>query len=136
MEGLGQSPWYPQIGTYIDLLLRRNDNVEELDYGCRPSSTPIVVTDRCEVYRDDEGYEDKEGDDKSDGDEHVLFFLTIHQVMENEQGRYVSVDVAGCNVSNNPDLEELEESSPVQYHLASSPQFENVENFGNVVSNY
>ena len=55
--------------------------------------------------------------------------------MENEKERYVSVDVANCNVSNNPNLEDLEESSSVKYHLAPSPQFENVENFGNVVSN-
>ena len=31
-------------------------------------------------------------------------------------------------------IEDLVESSPIQYHLAPCPQFENVENFGNVVA--
>ena len=47
------------VGTYIDLLLGGNVNVEELDYGCEPSSAPIVVTNRCEVYEDDEDCEDQ-----------------------------------------------------------------------------
>ena len=106
-----------------------------MDYGCGPSSTPVVVIDRCEVYGDDEDYEDqecdKDGDVESDGDGyvqvdgHVLSFLTLHQLMENEQWRYVS---------NNLDLEYLEESSLVKYHLAPSAQFENFENFGNAIS--
>ena len=49
--------------------------------------------------------------------------------------RYVYVDVASCDVSNNPDLEDLEERGTVKYHLAPSPLFENMENFGNIVSN-
>ena len=40
-------------GTYTNLLLGGNFNVEELDYGCEPSSAPVVVTDRCEVNEDD-----------------------------------------------------------------------------------
>ena len=40
-------------GTYTNLLLRGNFNFEELDYGCRPSSTLVVVTDRYEVNEDD-----------------------------------------------------------------------------------
>ena len=103
---------------------------------------PIFVTDRCEVYRDDEDCEDQEGDedgdDESDGDVqvngHVSSFLTLHQLMEHEQGRYVFVDVTSCDVSNNLDLEDLEESPPVMYHLAPSHRFENEENFGNSVS--
>ena len=55
--------------------------------------------------------------------------------MENEQGIYVSMDAATCDVSNNLDPEDLDESSPVQYHLAPLPQFKNVENLGNVISN-
>ena len=42
-----------------------------------------------------------------------------------------------CNLSNNPDTKDLDdpiELSPMQYHLAPSPQFENVENIGHVVS--
>ena len=47
------------VGTYIDLLLGGNVNVEELDYGCEPSSAPIAVTNRCEVYKDNEDCEDQ-----------------------------------------------------------------------------
>ena len=46
------------------------------------------------------------------------------------------MDAATYDVSNNLDDEDLDESSPVQYHLAPSPQFENVENLGNVISSY
>ena len=48
-----------------------------------------------------------------------------------------SIDVPSCNVSNNqnPDnLDPEDERGTVNYYLAPSPQFENVENFGNVVS--
>ena len=41
---------------------------------------------------------------------------------------------ASCDVLNNPDVEEPDESSPIHYHLAPSPQFEHVENFGNAIS--
>ena len=44
------------------------------------------------------------------------------------------MDVTSCDVSNSLDLEDLEESPPIMYHLAPSPRFENVENFGNYVS--
>ena len=44
------------------------------------------------------------------------------------------MDATSCDVSNNPDAEDPDESSPVQYHLAPSSQFENVENFGNAIS--
>ena len=54
--------------------------------------------------------------------------------MEIEQGIYVSMDVEGCDMSNNLDPEDPIEFSPVQYHSAPSLQFENVENIGNVVS--
>ena len=54
--------------------------------------------------------------------------------MENEQGIYVSVDAETCDVSNNPNDEDLDDSSHVQYHFAPSPQFENVENLGNAIS--
>ena len=59
--------------------------------------------------------------------------------MENKQGRYLSVDVLSCDVSNNLDpkdldLEDLDERGIVNYFLAPLPQFENVENFGNAVS--
>ena len=126
------------IGTYTYLLLEGNVNVEELDYGCRPSNAPVAVADRCEVNEDDQDCEDdggdEDGDDESDGDGdgdvkscgHVPFFLTINQLIENEQGRYVSVDVPSCNVSNNPFPEDLKERKTVKYYLPPSPQFENV----------
>ena len=113
------------VGTYTDLLHGGNVNVKELDYGCGPSSAPIAVTNRCEVYEDDEDYEDQEsdedGDDESDGNGdgdvqaggHVSSFLTLHQLMENEQGRYVYVDELSCDVSNSLDPEDLEERGTV-----------------------
>ena len=65
-----------------------------MDYGCGPSSAPVVVTDRCEVNKDYQDYDDEagdeDGDDESDGDVqadgHVSSFLTINQLLENEQG--------------------------------------------------
>ena len=44
------------------------------------------------------------------------------------------MDVPSCDVSNNPDPEDPTKSVTVNYYLESSPQFENVENFGNTVS--
>ena len=44
------------------------------------------------------------------------------------------MDAVTCDVPNNPNDEDLDESSPMQYHLAPSPQFENVENLGNDIS--
>ena len=44
------------------------------------------------------------------------------------------MDVPSYDVSNNPDSEDLDERGTVNYCLASSTQFENVENFDNVVS--
>ena len=120
-----------------------------MDYGCGPSSALVVVTDRCEVNENDQDCEDKagdeDGDNESDGDGdvqadgHVPSFLTINQLMESEQGRYLSMDVPSCDVSNNPDPKDLDpddlnEKGTVNYYLAPLPQFENVENFGNVVS--
>ena len=39
-----------------------------------------------------------------------------------------------CDTSNNLNLEHPIKPSLVQYHFTSLPQFENVENIGNVVS--
>ena len=50
----------------------------------------------------------------------VSSFLALHEAMEGEQGRYVSVDGEGCDMSNNPDPEDPIEFSPVQYHSAPS----------------
>ena len=104
-----------------------NDNVAELDYGCGLSSALGPDIDRCKVYEDDEDCEDEEandesdenGDDESNGDidvqadGHVSSFHTFNQVLENEKGIYVSVDAASCDVSNNPNAEDPDESSHV-----------------------
>ena len=111
-----------------------------MDYGHKPSSALVAVTSKCEVSEDDEDCEDEVGDDESDRDRdvqadgHVPSFLTINQLMENELGRYLFVDVPSFDVSNNPDIEDLDKRGTVNCYLALSPQFENVENFGNVVS--
>ena len=44
------------------------------------------------------------------------------------------MDAASCDVSNNTHAENPDESSLIQYHLTPSPQFENVEDFGNAIS--
>ncbi|KAL6342534.1 hypothetical protein AAG906_012383 [Vitis piasezkii] len=52
--------------------------------------------------------------------EHKIFNMMAigspHEAMEGEQGRYVSVDGEGCDMSNNPDPKDPIEFSPVQYH--------------------
>ena len=60
--------------------------------------------------------------------------IIFNQVLENKQEIYVSTLAAYCDVSNNPDAKEPDDSSPVHYHLPPSPQFEHVENFSNVIS--
>ena len=136
------------MGGYTDLLVRENDNVVEFDYGCRPSNGPVPDTNKCGVYGDDEDCEYEETNDESDediddesngdldvqADGHVSSFKTFNQVLENEQGIYVFAHATCCDVSNNPDVEELDESSLVHYHSPPSPQFEHVENFDNVIS--
>ena len=62
-------------------------------------------------------------------DGHVSSFLTINQLMENEQRRYLSMDMLSCDFSNNPDLEDPNEKGIVNYYLTPLPKFENVENF-------
>ena len=54
--------------------------------------------------------------------------------MENEQGIYVSAHAPFCDVSNNLDVETLDESSPVHYNLSPTSEFEHVENLGNAIS--
>ena len=133
------------VGGHIDLLVRKNYDVAELDYGCGPSSGLVPDTG---VYGDDEdcAYEeandesDEDVDDESNGDldvqddGHVSFFQTFNQVLDNEQGIYVSAHAASCDVLNNPNIEEPNESSLVHYHLPPTPQFKHVENLGNAIS--
>ena len=133
------------MGGHIDLLVRDNYNVAEFDYSCGPSSGQVP---NIGVYEDDEDcvYEeandefDEDVDDESNGDldvqadGHVSSFQTFNQVLENEKGIYVSAHTVSCDVSNNPNVEEPDESSPVHYHLPPTPQFEYVENLGNVIT--
>ena len=58
----------------------------------------------------------------------------MNQILEHEQEIYVFAQAPSCDVSNNPDAETLDESSPVRYHLPPTPQFEHVENLGIVVA--
>ena len=136
----------PQVNQsmsgHIDLLVLDNYNVAEFDSGRGPSSGPILDTG---VYGDDEDYayeeaNDEDVDDEFNGDAdvqdngHVSSFQIFNQVLENDQGIYVSTHAASCDVSNNPDVEEPDESSPVHYHLPPTPQFEHVENLCNAIS--
>ena len=89
------------VGGHINLLVCENYNVAKFDYGCGPSSGPIPDTG---VYGDDEdcAYEeandesDEDVDDESNGDldvhadGYVSSFQTFNQVLENEQGIYVT----------------------------------------------
>ena len=74
-----------------------NENIAEIDYGCGPSSGPVLDTG---VYGDDDACAYEEGNDESDedvddeydedlhvqADGHVSSFQTTNQVLENEQG--------------------------------------------------
>ena len=133
------------VGGHVDLLVRDNYNVLEFDYGCGPSNGPIPKTgifrvdeDRAYEEGNDEYGEDVDNDCNGDADVesngHASSFRTLNQILENEQGIYVSVQAPSCDVSNNPDVETLDESSLVHYHLPPTPQFEHVENLGIVVA--
>ena len=133
------------VGGHINLLVRDNYNVAEYDYGCGPSSCLVPNT---AIYGDDEDCADEDVDDESDEDVddesngdldiqangHVSFFHAFNQALENEQGIYVSAHAPSCDVSNNPDVETLDESSPVHYYSPPTPQFKHVENLGNAIS--
>ena len=56
------------LGTYTNLLLGENDNVEELDYEYGPSSALVALTDICKIYGNDKDCEDEEGNNKSERD--------------------------------------------------------------------
>ncbi|KAL6345799.1 hypothetical protein AAG906_017551 [Vitis piasezkii] len=137
------------LGNFTQLLLGQNDNVEEFEYGCGPSSAPVAMTYECRADENEEECESQEGDDQSeraedvqhDGDGVFEFideennnvnvvssFLALHEAMESEQGRYVSVDGECCDMSNNPDPDDPREYSCSKHHSAPSLQFENVEN--------
>ena len=56
------------MGGYTDLLVHENDNVVEFYYGYGHSSGPVLDTDRCGVYGDDEDCEYEETNDESTED--------------------------------------------------------------------
>ncbi|WJZ94757.1 hypothetical protein VitviT2T_013588 [Vitis vinifera] len=127
------------LGNCMPLLLGENDGTSNVQ-------NPFTVEHRSEEDEEDEertqcdddsvGAKDIHNDDNQDR-EGSSPFLAVREAIEREQMRYVAVDGEGCNLSNNPDTEDLDdpiELSPMQYHLAPSPQFENVENIGHVVS--
>ena len=115
------------LGGHIDLLFRDNYNVAEFDNGCGSSNCPVPNTG---VYGDGEDYayeetndeSDEDANDESNGDAdvqadgHVSSFQIFNQVLENERGIYVSAHGIPCS-----------------YHLPPTPQFEHVENLGNVI---
>nr|CAN72488.1 hypothetical protein VITISV_020886 [Vitis vinifera] len=94
------------LGNFTHLLLGENDNVEEFEYGCGPSSAPVAMTYECRAYENDEECESQEGDDQSEREEDVQYdghgvfkfineennnvnvvssFLALHEAMENLQ---------------------------------------------------
>ena len=42
------------LGNFTQLLLWKNDNVEEFEYGCGPSSAPVAMTYECRADEDEE----------------------------------------------------------------------------------
>ncbi|RVW88727.1 hypothetical protein CK203_043743 [Vitis vinifera] len=127
------------IGNCIPLLLGENDGTSNVQ-------NPFTFEHRLEEDEEDE--EGRQCDDDSVGAEDVHNndnqdregsspFLAVREVIEREQMRYVVVDGEECNLSKNPNTEDLDdpiELSPMQNHLAPSPLFENVENISHVVS--
>ena len=122
------------------------ENVAEIDYGCGPSSGPVLDTG---VYGDDDACAFEEGNDESDedvdneydddlhvqADGHVSSFHTTNQVLENERGIFVSAYALSCDVSNIKDDDEgPDESAPIQFHLPPTPCFEHVENIDIAIS--
>ena len=88
------------MGGHVDLLVRDN-NVAEFDYGCGPSSSPVpdigvFGDDEDRAYEEGNDEYDEDVDDECNGDAdieadgHASSFRTLNQVLENEQGIYVS----------------------------------------------
>ncbi|RVW82581.1 Serine/threonine-protein phosphatase 7 long form-like [Vitis vinifera] len=127
IEQVSVQPWERGqfLGNLTQLLLGQNDNVEEFEYDCGPSSAPVAMTYECRANENEEECESQEGDDQSERAEDVQ-----HDGDGVEQGRYVSVDGECCDMSNNPDPDDPIEYSPIHYHSTPSLQFENVENIG------
>ena len=116
------------VGGHADIFVHDNYNVAQFEYSCGPSSGPIPDTgpngddeDSADEELNDEYGEDV--DDECDGDDgdvevdqHASFFRAFNQVLENEQGIYVSAQAPSYDVSNHPNDETLDEASPNTYH--------------------
>ena len=112
-----------------------NENVAEIDFGCGPNSGLVLDTG---VYGDVDACTYEEGKDESDedvdddlhvqDDGHVSSFQTTNQVLENEQGIFVSAHALSYDVSNIANDEGPDESAPIHFHLPLTPCFEHVEN--------
>ena len=84
------------------LVLQKLRMLPEIDYGCGPSSGPVLDTgvygydDVC-AYEEGNDESDEDVDDEYDddlhvqADGHVSSFQTTNQVLENERGIFVSV---------------------------------------------
>ena len=123
-----------------------HENVAEIDYGYGPSSGPVLDTgvygdvDAC-AYEECNDESDEDVDDEYDddlnvqADGHVSSFQTTKQVLENEQGIFVSTHALSCDVSNIADDDEgPDESAPIQFHLPPTPCFEHVESIDIAIS--
>ena len=134
------------VGSYVDLFVSDNYNVAQFDYGCGPSNGSIPDPglngdDEYSAYEEGNDEYDEDVDDECDGEDgdvevdgNASSFRTLNQVLENEQGIYVSTQAPSYDVSNHLDDETLDEPSPVNYHLPPTPQFQHVENQDNVVA--
>ena len=103
------------------------ENLAEIDYGCGPSSGPVLHTGG---YGDHDACAYEEGNDESDedvndeydddlhvqADGHVSSFHTTNQVLENERGIFVSAHALSCDVSNIADDDDgPDESAPIRW---------------------
>ena len=103
------------IRNCTPLLLGENDGTNNVQ-------NPFTLEHRSEEDEEDEegtqcdddsvGAEDVHNDDNQDG-EGCMSFLVICEAIKREQMRYVVVDGGGCNLSNNPNLEDLDD--PIDY---------------------
>ena len=125
------------MGGHEDLFVRDHYNVAQSVYGCGPSTgaEPDTGPDGDDDDSADEEGNDQDVNDECAGDDddvdvdgNASSFRTFNQVLENEQGIYVSAQAPSCDVSNHPDDETLDEPSPGNYHLPPTPQFQHVEN--------
>ena len=134
-----------QANQYIGIA--EIENLAEIDYGCGPSSGPVLDIgaygdddDAC-AYEEGNDESDEDVDDEYDddlhvqADGHVSSFQTTNQVLENERGIFVSAHALSCDVLTIADDDEgLDESAPMQFHLPPTPCFEHVENIDIAIS--